>query len=127
MTLRYINDYLLGHVRQRRTRPTDDLIGRLTAAEVDGQRLEDEEIVGFAAVLLLAGHVTTTALLGNAVLCFDRHPEAAAELRADPGLLPAAIEEVLRVRTPFPRLGRVTTVDTNIGGREVPAGHLVIP
>jgi cytochrome P450 len=126
-TMHEMNAYLLDHVRQRRTRPTTDLIGRLTAAEVDGQRLEDEEIVGFAAVLLLAGHVTTTALLGNAVLSLDLHPEAAAELRADPGLLPAAIEEVLRVRSPFPRLGRVTTVDTHLGGRAVPAGRLVIP
>ena len=126
-TLHEMNAYLLDHVQRRRTRPTDDLIGRLTAAQVDGQRLEDEEIVGFAAVLLLAGHITTTALLGNAVLTLDRHPEAAAELRADPGLLPAAIEEVLRVRSPFPRLGRVTAVDTHLGGREVPAGRLVIP
>ncbi len=126
-TLREMNAYLLEHARQRRIRPADDLIGRLTAAEVDGQRLADEEIVGFAAVLLLAGHVTTTALLGNAVLTLDRHPAAAAELRADPRLLPTAIEEVLRVRTPFPRLGRVTTVDTHLGGRAIPAGHLVIP
>lgn len=126
-TLREMNAYLLAHVQRRRSRPTEDLIGRLTAAEVDGQRLADEEIVGFAAVLLLAGHVTTTALLGNAVLCLDRHPDAAAELRADPGLLPAAIEEVLRVRTPFPRMGRVTTVDTHLGDRAVPAGRLVIP
>jgi cytochrome P450 len=126
-TLREMNAYLLEHVQHRRTRPTDDLIGRLTAAEVDGQRLEDEEIVGFAAVLLLAGHVTTTALLGNAVVTLDANPEAATELRVDPGLLPAAIEEVLRLRSPFPRLGRVTTVDTQIGGRAVPAGHLVIP
>ena len=83
--------------------------------------------MGFAAVLLLAGHVTTTALLGNAVLLSIDTRQAAAELRADPGLLPAAIEEVLRVRTPFPRLARVTTVDTHIGGQTVPAGRLVIP
>jgi cytochrome P450 len=126
-TMRDMNEYLLDQIRQRRTRSTDDLIGRLTTAEVDGEQLDDEEIVGFAGVLLLAGHVTTTALLGNAVLSFDAHPDAAADVRANRELLPNAIEEVLRHRSPFPRLGRVTTSTTEIGGREVPAGQLVIP
>jgi cytochrome P450 len=126
-TMREMNEYLLMHIRHRRRQPTDDLIGKLTTAEVDGERLADEEIVGFAGVLLLAGHVTTTALLGNAVLSFDRHPAAAAAVRADRGLLPAAIEEVLRYRSPFPRLGRVATTDTEIGGHAIPAGQLVIP
>ncbi|MGH4007612.1 MAG: cytochrome P450 [Pseudonocardiaceae bacterium] len=126
-TMCEMNEYLLEHIRHRRRQPADDLIGKLTTAEVDGERLADEEIVGFAGVLLLAGHVTTTALLGNAVLCFDHHPEAAAAVRADRHLLPAAIEEVLRYRSPFPRLGRVTTTDTEIGGHSVPAGQLVIP
>ncbi len=126
-TMREMNEYLLAHIQRRRQQPADDLIGKLTAAEVDGERLADEEIVGFAGLLLLAGHVTTTALLGNAVLCFDRHPEAAAAVRADRKLVPAAIEEVLRFRSPFPRLGRVTTTGTEIGGHSVPAGQLVIP
>jgi cytochrome P450 len=124
-TIREMNEYLLAHIRSRRRQPADDLIGKLTAAEIDGERLADGEIVGFAGVLLLAGHVTTTALLGNTVLCFDHHPEAAAAVRADRHLLPAAIEEVLRFRSPFPRLARVTMTDTEIGGRTVPAGQLV--
>jgi cytochrome P450 len=126
-TIREMNEYLLAHIRSRRQQPADDLIGKLTTAEVDGERLADEEIVGFAGVLLLAGHITTTALLGNAVLCFDRHREMEAAVRADRDLLPAAIEEVLRFRSPFPRLGRVTTTGTEIGGRAIPAGQLVIP
>ena len=125
--LREMNEYFLEHIRRRRGRPADDLLGRLTTAEVDGERLADEEIVGFAGVLLLAGHVTTTALLGNAVLCFDQHPRAGAEVRADRGLLPAAIEEVLRYRSPFPRLGRVTTREVELGGRAIPAKSFVIP
>jgi cytochrome P450 len=125
--MREMNEYLLEHIRMRRTRPTDDLIGRLTAAEVDGERLLDEEIVGFAGVLLLAGHITTTALLGNSVLCLDRFPDTAAEVRADRGLLPPAIEEVLRYRSPFPRLGRVTTAEVSLGGQDIPEGSLVIP
>lgn len=126
-TIREMNEYMLAHIRRCRQQPADDLISKLTTAEVDGERLADEEIVGFAGVLLFAGHITTTTLLGNAVLCFDRHPEAAAAVRADRDLLPAAIEEVLRYRSPFPRLARVTMADTEIGGHAVPAGQLVIP
>jgi cytochrome P450 len=125
--LREMNDYLLEHIRVRRSRHTDDLLGRLTTARVDGKGLDDEEVVGFAGLLLLAGHVTTTSLLGSAVLCLDRHPGAAEAVRADPTLLPGAIEEVLRFRSPFPRLGRVTRTDVRVGGRDIPAGVLVCP
>jgi len=95
-------------------------------AEADDERLSDEEIVGFVGLLLLAGHVTTTATLGNTVLCFDRHPDAAAEVRADPALLPAAVEEVVRLRTPFPRLARRATTATTVGEVDIPAGALVV-
>ena len=86
-------------------RPGDDLTSTLVSAEVDGERLADEEIVGFVGLLLIAGHITTTATLGNSLVSFQDNPEAAAQVRADPMLFPAAIEEVLRVRTPFPRAG----------------------
>jgi cytochrome P450 len=125
--MREMNSYLLQHIQDSRAEPADDLLGRLTTARVRGEGLHDDEIVGLAGVLLLAGHITTTALLGNAILCFDRHPEAAAEVRADRSLLPAAIEEVLRLRTPFPRLGRMTTRDVELGGRRIPARSVLIP
>jgi len=96
------------------------------AAEVDGERLDDEEIVGFVGLLLIAGHVTTTALLGNAVITLDEHPDAAAELRADPSRLPSAIEEVLRYRSPFPRLARRAARDVELDGRTIAAHQVVI-
>lgn len=120
-------DYLTEFVTARRADPTDDLIGRLAGAEVHGQRLTDQEVVGFAATLLVAGHITTTATLGNTVYCLENNPRAAADVRADPGLLPAVIEEVLRLRTPFPRLARVTTRDARIGDRTIPADQMVVP
>ena len=86
-----------------------------------------EEIVGFVGLLLIAGHITTTATLGNSVVSFQDNPDAAAQVRADPTLLPAAIEEVLRMRTPFPRLGRITKVDTEVGGVPIPGGQIVLP
>jgi cytochrome P450 len=124
--LRGMIDYLLAHIRQRRAHPADDLTNALIEADVDGERLTDEEIVGFLGVLLIAGHITTTTLLTNTVLCLDANPGAAAALRADPALIPAALEEVLRYRSPFPRLARLTTTDTTVGGRPIPAGKVLI-
>ncbi|MEU8657801.1 cytochrome P450 [Actinoplanes philippinensis] len=124
-TIREMNGYLLDHIRAHRAAPGDDLTGRLLTAEVDGVRLDDQEIVGFVGVLLIAGHITTTATLGNTVLSLDEHPGVAAELRADPGLLPGAVEESLRLRTPFPRLARRATTATRIGETAVPAGAVL--
>jgi len=125
-TMREVNEYLLAHIRRRRRQPADDLLGKLTTVELDGERLADEQIMGFTLQLLLAGPGLVTALLGNAVLSFDRHPEAPAAVRVDRDLLPAAIEEVLRFRSPVPRMDRVTTTDTEIGCRAVPPGQLVV-
>jgi cytochrome P450 len=125
-TMREMNAYLLDYVHGRRVKPGEDLTSRLLQAEVDGQRLEDEEIVGFVGLLLLAGHITTTATLGNTIVSLDEHPDAAREVRADPSLLPAAVEEVLRCRTPFPRLARLSTAEVTVGGSTIPAGAVVV-
>ncbi len=125
-TVREMNSYMLDHIRGCRAAPGDDLTSRLIAAEVDGVRLTDQEMVGFVALLLVAGHITTTALLGNAVVTFDRHPEAAAALRKDPDLIPPAVEEVLRWLPPFPELGRRVTRPVVLGGHELPADSMVM-
>lgn len=123
--LRRFHDYLQDHVRERRARPRPDLLTRLVTAELDGRRLGDQEIVGFATLLLLAGHITTTILLGNAVRCLDEHPGAQAALRADATLIPAAVEEVLRYRSPFARTSRVTTSAVRLGDRVIGPEQLV--
>jgi cytochrome P450 len=125
-TVREMNGYVLDHIRRRRADPGDDLTSRLLRAEVDGTRLADQEIVGFVALLLVAGHITTTALLGNAVLTFDRSPGVLDALRADQDRIPAALEEVLRWLPPFPELGRRTTRPVVLGGHELPADALVM-
>ncbi|MFH9399449.1 cytochrome P450 [Streptomyces sp. NPDC017638] len=125
-TVREMNGYMLDYIRARRADPGDDLTSRLIAAEVDGARLRDQEMVGFVALLLVAGHITTTALLGNAVVTFDRHPGADAALRADPARIPAAVEEVLRWLPPFPELGRRVTRPVVLGGHDIPADALLM-
>jgi cytochrome P450 len=102
------------------------LLTRLTEAEVDGERLTAEEILGFFQLLLLAGQETTTNLITNAVLCLVEHPDQLARLRAAPELLPSAIEEVLRYRSPFQWFYRVTRRDAEVHGQTIPAGKLVL-
>jgi cytochrome P450 len=119
--------YLHEHCADRRARPREDLISRLAAVEADGQRLTNEEVVNFSFVLLLAGHITTTALLGNTMLCLDAHPQVWAQLHADRSLVEATIEEVLRYRSPFTQVGRVTMTETELGGQIIPADAFVSP
>ncbi|SFQ53693.1 hypothetical protein SAMN05421810_1092 [Amycolatopsis arida] len=123
---RQFTDYLREHVADRRRRPRADLITRLVEAEVDGERLGTEEVVNFANILLIAGHITTTMLLGNTVLCLDAQSEQAAAVRADRSRIPAAIEESLRFLTPFAAVGRATTGEVELAGQRVPAEQLLM-
>ncbi|WP_367132661.1 cytochrome P450 [Saccharothrix sp. HUAS TT1] len=119
-------DYLGEHAAQCRRTPRPGLLNDLVHAEVDGRRLTDAEVVNFAAVLLVAGHITTTMLLGNTVLCLDAHPDQLAAVRADRSLVPAAIEESLRLLTPFAAVARVTNGPQVLGGVEVPADQMLL-
>jgi cytochrome P450 len=119
--------YLGEHCADRRATPRHDLISRLATVEADGERLSDAEVVNFSVVLLMAGHITTTALLGNTVLCMDEHPEVWAQMHADRSLVEPTIEEVLRYRPSFTQVGRVTMVDTEVSGQIVPADAIVTP
>lgn len=110
----------------RRREPRDDLISALLAAQVDGEHLSEEELLGFCILLLLAGNETTTTLLGNALLTLDEHPAAMDELRADPSLIPGAIEEILRYRSPVRLLMRETTREVELSGQRIPAGERVM-
>lgn len=122
-----ITAYLVDQVRARRATPGEDLITALVDAEVDGRRLDDQEAANFSMLLLLAGHITTTVLLGNAVRTFTEHPWVWDTLAADPTRIPAAIEEVLRYRPPFTQTGRVTTRPATLAGVEIPADAFVLP
>ena len=118
--------YLAGHAQERRRRPRADLLTRLVQAEVDGERLPADQVVNFAILLLLAGHVTTTMLLGNTVLCLDAFPEQQDKVRADRALIPAVIEESLRYLTPFAVVGRSTARPAELAGETIPPDRLVM-
>ncbi|MFB9433375.1 cytochrome P450 [Streptoalloteichus tenebrarius] len=123
---REFDAYLLNQVAERRAYPRQDLLTDLAHAELEGTRLTDREIVAFAGLLFLAGHLTTTVLLGNAMLCFAEYPHVLRALRRQPALLDGTIDEVLRYRSPFTQVGRLTTRDVLIGGVRVPRGQMVL-
>ncbi len=116
-----INAYFSEVMRRRRRQPTDDLISLLLAAEVDGQRLSDEEILGFCFLLIVAGHETTTNFLGNCVIALAEHPDQRAALQRDQSLIPNAIHELLRWCGSVHSQGRTTTTDVTLHGVTIPA------
>jgi len=111
---------------QMRT-PQDNLISELLTAKIGDQRLSQLDVVGTCLLLLVAGHETTTTLIGNALWCFDEHPDAREDLLGHPELLPSAIEEVLRFRTVTHWLPRVVRRDCQFLGHELKEGDLVLP
>ncbi|MFD6069129.1 cytochrome P450, partial [Amycolatopsis lurida] len=112
-------------VDDRRRNPREDLLTKLVEAEVDGAKLTQNEVVNFANVLLLAGHITTTMLLGNTVLCLDSHPDEYRRVREDRALLPGAIEESLRFLSPFALVARATTTEVELGGQTIPPDSML--
>ncbi len=114
--------YFLDLIERRRSRPGNDLISNLLSAEIDGQKLSVAELLGFCSLLLVAGNETTTNLIGNAVLCFTEAPGTIERLHAAAVAAAAAIEEVLRYRSPVQSMYRVTVADATLGGRQIPAG-----
>src|SRR5205807_5634786 len=101
-----MSSYLERMSEERRRNPRQDLLTRLLEAEVEGQRLDHDEILGFFQLLVVGGQETTANLINNAVLCLIEHPDQLARLRESLELLPAAIEEVLRYRSPLQWLMR---------------------
>jgi cytochrome P450 len=126
-TTEEMENYLIDILREFRTAPKDNLLNRLALAEVDGERLTHREILGFFQLLLLAGSETTINLIANAILCLLEHPDQLARLRADMDLLPRAIEEVLRYRSPLQAVFRATRREVEMHGQIIPAGKLVLP
>ncbi|MEU4236786.1 cytochrome P450 [Actinoplanes sp. NPDC026619] len=115
--------YLAGLVAERRADPRDDLISALVAAEEDGDRLTEDELLTMAALLFAAGFETTTNLLANGLVTLLEHPDQIPALHADPA---AAVEELLRFDSPVQLVGRVAWDETTIGGVPIEPGERVV-
>jgi cytochrome P450 len=121
-----LNAYFDALVAVRRADPRDDVISMLAAAEVDGERLTPRELNSLVQFLFGAGFETTTNLIGNGVLALLRQPEQMDLLRADPGLVPGAVEELLRFDSSVQLTMRTATEDLDVAGHVVPAGASMI-
>jgi cytochrome P450 len=118
-----LDDYFARAIDERRGRRGTDLISALVSAEELEDRLTQREIVITCDLLLIAGNLTTTDLIGNGVLALLKHPDQLARLRAHPELVPNAVEEILRYDPPVVQTGRLALAPFEIGGTEVTAGE----
>jgi cytochrome P450 len=119
--------YLEQLSEERRRKPQEDLLSRLLSAEVEGQRLRPEEILGFVQLLVVAGQETTANLINNAILCLTENPAELVLLQKEPERMGSAIEEVLRFRSPLQWMMRTPRQDVEIHGQLIPQGELVLP
>ncbi len=113
-------------IAEKRKRPGEDLISALIVADLEGRRLSDAEILGFAMLLIAGGNETTEKLIANTVHQLARHPDQRATITADPSRIPAAVEESLRFRSPTQYMARTTTRDVEMHGRTIPKGAKVM-
>ena len=118
--------YFRGLLAYRRANPGDDLATALVQAREADDSLTDDEMVANIALLFGAGHETTTNLIGNGVLALHRNPDQLARLRADPSLIPNAVEELLRYDSPVQLTGRIAITDATIMGERIAQGEHVI-
>jgi pimeloyl-[acyl-carrier protein] synthase len=118
--------YFREKVADYRSNPREGLIHALLSAEVDGDRLSDEEVVASTIVTMVGGQETTTNLIGNGVLSLLRNPGEFQRLRSDLSLIPSAVEELLRYESPSQHTARLAPEDVELGGRKIRKRQAVI-
>jgi pimeloyl-[acyl-carrier protein] synthase len=116
-TVHEMTDYFYEAIRRQRDNPRVGLVQSLMTAEVDGDKLSDEEVVASCIVTMVGGLETTTNLIGNGVLTLLRNPEEMKRLREDLSLIPSAVEEMLRYESPSQHTGRLAPEDRELGGK----------
>src|SRR5262245_11426681 len=118
--------YFARLIEERRRAPRPDLLSALIAAEEAGDRLTTQELFATGILLFIAGHETTVNLIGNGTLALLRNPEQMQRLRAEPGLIAGAVEELLRYDSPVQRTGRLLYEDVTINGKTIPKGSIAV-
>jgi len=119
-------EYFQKLIAARRAEPRDDLLSVLAEAEIDGHRLDDEDLLNFAFLLLVAGNETTRNLIALGTLALIAHPDQCRLLVDDPALIPGAVEEMLRWNSPVVHMARTATTDVEIRGQLIRAGDVVV-
>jgi cytochrome P450 len=120
-------DWIVDFVAQRRrSEPQGDVVDAILNGEIEGRPITEEEIIGMIQLLILGGLDTTAGALGQFMIRFCHEPEIPALLRREPHLIPAAVEELLRLEGPFVAIARTAMVDVEVGGRPIQAGDKVL-
>lgn len=125
-TLEEMLEYFRERVRELRAYPREGLINSLLTAEINGDRLTEEEVIANSIVTMVGGQETTTNLIGNGLLTLLRHPVEMQRLRDDPALIPSAVEELLRYESPSQHTARMAPCDLELGGRKIKKRQAVI-
>ena len=117
--------YIRQMIEDRRRQPQDDLLSKFAAAEAEGGRISEPELISTCGTLFVAGHETTIALISNTIYTLLSHPDQLELLRRNPDLLASTIEESLRYESPIPRQPRVMKGDAELRGRKLKQGDVV--
>ena len=123
---RELGEYFRRLLPERRRQPREDLLSLLIAAEEQGDKLTEGELLATCVLLFIAGHETTVNLIGNGLLALLRNPAELARLRTDSTLLQSAVEELLRYDSPVQRTARITNTDVVIDGQTIAKGSMVV-
>lgn len=121
-----MREFLARLLDERRRQPKDDLLSQLVEAELEGDRLTPAELLTTCVTLLIAGHETTTNTIANGLYTLLRHPEQMEQLRANPALLPSAVEEILRYESPLQRNPRRMSEDFEYAGALLRKGDYIL-
>jgi cytochrome P450 len=125
-SLEDLKAYIAAIMEEQRVRPNDGLISSLMAAEVDGNRLSDDEVIANTIITLIGGHETTTNLIASGFLTLLRTPEAFEQLRRQPEIISSAVEELLRFESPVQHTARIAPADMELGGKTIAKGSRVV-
>jgi cytochrome P450 len=121
-----MGDYFRSAMHEQRLRPRGGLVSSLMNAQIDGDRLTEEEVIANSIVTMVGGQETTTNLIGNGVLALLQNPDQLEKLRSDLSLIPSAIEELLRYESPSQHTARLAPEDTILGGKRIRKRQAVI-
>jgi pimeloyl-[acyl-carrier protein] synthase len=120
-----LSDYFRERVVELRRHPQDNLLSALAQAEEQGDRLTEDELFANCVLLMIAGHETTTNLIGNGILALLQNPSQREALTANPELIVSAVEELLRYDSPVQKMGRIALAEIQVRGKQIQKGQLV--